>query len=203
MPSKNRGNDDPVGTVLKCVLALSKSPPVGRIDALNADREGTKLDTVDPAQKPSDPAPDPAMVADAVLNKVKHFTIGFGRAGQTPSAMGSGVLIRDGDRHGILTCAHVDSYVRTLKQPIGLVRLNRGPAEKFGTLDLDEVFTSAAGEAPWNEDDEDIAFIHLRPDLVGNIAKDCTFLDIGRNFAKPQPTGLPDIGSGTLRVRAR
>ena len=28
----------------------------------------------------------PVDVADAVLDKVKHFTIGFGRAGDTPAA---------------------------------------------------------------------------------------------------------------------
>jgi hypothetical protein len=151
------------------------------------------LAAVDPVPDSPDPAPDPGLIADAVLGRVKHYTIGFGRAGHTPSAMGSGVLIRDGDRHGILTCAHVDSYIRNQKQPIGLIRLNRGPAEQFGMLYMDELFTSAAGEAPWNEGDVDIAFIHLRPDLVGNIAKDCSFLDIGMNFAKPEPSGYPTL----------
>jgi hypothetical protein len=34
----------------------------------------------------------PEDVADAVLDKVKHFAIGFGRAGDTPAAKGTGVL---------------------------------------------------------------------------------------------------------------
>jgi hypothetical protein len=34
----------------------------------------------------------PDEIADAVLDRVKHFTIGFGRAGETPAAKGSGVL---------------------------------------------------------------------------------------------------------------
>ena len=58
-------------------------------------------------------------IADAVLDKVKHFTIGFARAGETPAAKGSGVLIKHGELHGILTCAHVDKYLRELKQPVG------------------------------------------------------------------------------------
>ncbi len=129
----------------------------------------------------------PEDVAGAVLDKVKHFTIGFGRAGDTPAAKGTGVLIRHGELHGILTCAHVDKYLRELKQPVGLVRLNRGLAQQFGTIDMEEVFSYAAGEEPWTKGGEDISFIHLPPQLVGNIAKDCVFLDAEKNFSKPQP----------------
>ena len=92
---------------------------------------------------------DGEKIADAVLDKVKHFTIGFARAGETPAAKGSGVLIKHGERHGILTCAHVDKYLRDLKRPVGLVRLNRGLAQQSATLQMDEVFSYAAGEAPW------------------------------------------------------
>ncbi len=102
-------------------------------------------------------------VADATLDKVKHYTIGFARAGEEPAAKGSGVLIRSGQLTGILTCAHVDKLLRKSKQPIGLVRLNRRLTEQFGTLNMDEVDTYAAGEEPWPEGDEDIAFIHLPP----------------------------------------
>jgi hypothetical protein len=126
-------------------------------------------------------------LADAVLGKVMHYTIGFARAGDKPAAKGSGVLISHGDLHGILTCAHVDQYLRTLKQPVGLVRLNRGLAQQFGTLDMGDVFSHAAGEEPWNKGDDDISFIHLPPDLVGNIERDCIFLDAEKNFTKPQP----------------
>lgn len=129
----------------------------------------------------------PEEISDAVLDKVKHFTIGFGRAGDTPAAKGSGVLIKQGELHGILTCAHVDKYLRKLKQPVGLVRLNRGLAQQSGTLNMDEVFTYAAGEEPWTKGDDDIAFIHLPPHLVRNLAKDCVFLDVEKNFAKPEP----------------
>jgi hypothetical protein len=129
----------------------------------------------------------PEDVAGAVLDKVKHFTIGFGRAGDTPAAKGTGVLIRHGELHGILTCAHVDKYLRELKQPVGLVRLNRGLAQQFGTIDMEEVFSYAAGEEPWTKGGEDISFIHLPPQLVGNIAKDCVFLDAEKNFSKPEP----------------
>jgi hypothetical protein len=102
-------------------------------------------------------------VAGAVLNKVKQFTIGFGRAGDDPAAKGSGVLIKSGRLAGILTYAHVDTYLRTLKQPAGLVRLNRGLAQQFGTIDMEEVFSYAAGEELWSKGDEDISFIHLPP----------------------------------------
>jgi hypothetical protein len=129
----------------------------------------------------------PEDVADTVLDKVKQFTIGFARAGDTPAAKGTGVLIKHGGLHGILTCAHVDKYLRGLKQPVGLVRLNRGLARQFGTLDMDEVFSYAAGEEPWTKGDDDISFIHLPPNLVGNIAKDCVFLDAEKNFLKPEP----------------
>ncbi len=129
----------------------------------------------------------PEDVAGAVLDKVKHFTIGFGRAGDTPAAKGTGLLIRHGELHGILTCAHVDKYLRELKQPVGLVRLNRGLAQQFGTIDMEEVFSYAAGEEPWTKGGEDISFIHLPPQLVGNIAKDCVFLDAEKNFSKPEP----------------
>ena len=52
---------------------------------------------------------------------------------------------------------------------------------------LDEVFSYAAGEEPWTDGDDDICFIHLPPHLVGNIAKDCVFLDAEKNFSKPEP----------------
>ena len=55
---------------------------------------------------------DGEKIADAVLDRVKHFTIGFALAGDTPAAKGSGVLIKHRERHGILTCAHVDKYQR-------------------------------------------------------------------------------------------
>jgi three-Cys-motif partner protein len=42
---------------------------------------------------------DGEKIADAVLDKVKHFTIGFARAGETPAAKGSGVLIKHGEQH--------------------------------------------------------------------------------------------------------
>jgi hypothetical protein len=129
----------------------------------------------------------PQELADAVLNKVKHYTIGFARAGDKPAAKGSGVLIRHGDLHGILTCAHVDQFLRTLKQPVGLVRLNRGLAQQFGALDMGDVFSYAAGEEPWDKGDDDISFIHLPPNLVGNIEKDCVFLDADRNFTRAEP----------------
>jgi hypothetical protein len=126
-------------------------------------------------------------IADAVLGRVKDFTIGFAIAGDVPSAKGSGVLIKHGGRHGILTCAHVDKYLRDLKRDVGLVRLNRGHAQQAGTLAMDEVFTYVAGEPPWDAGSHDIAFIHLPPHLVGNIARDCVFLDAEKNFSKPQP----------------
>jgi hypothetical protein len=126
-------------------------------------------------------------IADAVLDKVKHFTVGFGRAGDEPAAKGSGVLIKHGELHGILTCAHVDKYLRELKQPVGLVRLNRGLAQQAGTLEMDEVFSYAAGDEPWIIGGEDIAFIHLPLHLIGNIARDCAFLDAEKNFTKPEP----------------
>ena len=128
-----------------------------------------------------------------MLDKVKHFTIGFSRAGETPAAKGSGVLIKHGELHGILTCAHVDKYLRELKQPVGLVRLNRGLAQQAGTLSMDEVLSYAAGEEPWTEGDEDIAFIHLPAHLVGNIARDCVFLDAKQNFEKPEPDKDPSL----------
>jgi hypothetical protein len=126
-------------------------------------------------------------IADASLNKVKHFTVGFGRAGETPAAKGSGVLVRHGELHGILTCAHVNDVLRELKRPIGLVRLNRGTTEQFGTLNMDEVYSYVEGEEPWVPGSEDLAFIHLPPHLVGNIEKDCVFLDTEKNFTKPEP----------------
>jgi hypothetical protein len=46
-------------------------------------------------------------IADATLNKVKHFTIGFGRAGEEPAAKGTGVLVKHRELIG-MTCAHVD-----------------------------------------------------------------------------------------------
>jgi hypothetical protein len=97
-------------------------------------------------------------IADAVLDKVKHFTVGFGRAGDEPAAKGSGVLIKHGELHGILTCAHVDKF-----------------------------FSYAAGDEPWIIGGEDIAFIHLPLHLIGNIARDCAFLDAEKNFTKPEP----------------
>jgi hypothetical protein len=129
----------------------------------------------------------PEDVADAVLDKVKHFTIGFARAGETPAAKGTGVLIKHGEMHGILTCAHVDKQLRQSKQPVGLVRFNRGLAQQSGTLNMDEILSYAAGEEPWTKGGDDISFIHLPPHLIGNIAKDCVFLDAEKNFSKSEP----------------
>jgi hypothetical protein len=94
-------------------------------------------------------------VADAVLDKVKHYTIGFAGAGETPAAKGSGVLIKYGEWHGILTCTHVDKYLRDLKRPGGIVRLNRGLAQQSATLEMEEVFSYAAAEEPWEGDAAD------------------------------------------------
>ena len=129
----------------------------------------------------------PEDAADAVLNKVKHFTIGFGRAGDTPAAKGSGVLIKQGELYGILTCAHVNDHLRELNQPVGLVRLNRGLAGQAGILNMNEVVSYRVGEEPWTAGTLDLAFIHLPAHLVGNIAKDSVFLDIERNYTKPEP----------------
>jgi hypothetical protein len=131
---------------------------------------------------------DAARIADAVLNKVKHFTIGFGRAGGEPAARGSGVLVKHGEMSGILTCAHVVEGLRELKRPVAIVRLNRGPMEQFGTLNM-EAFNSyaAKGDEPWTAGDHDLAFIHLPPHFVGNIEKDFAFLDAEKNFTKPEP----------------
>jgi hypothetical protein len=129
----------------------------------------------------------PKDVADAVLDKVKQFNIGFARAGDTPAAKGSGVLVKHGELHGILTCAHVDDLLRKLKQPVGLVRLNRGLAQQFGMLGMGDVSSYAAGEKPYDKGEADICLIHLPPHLVGNIKKDCVFLDAERNVPKPEP----------------
>jgi hypothetical protein len=96
-----------------------------------------------------------------VLNKVKHFTIGFGRAGETPSAKGSGVLVTLDELTGILTCAHVATYLRELKQPVGLIRLNQGPAAQYGILNMNQVNSHVAGEEPWPAGSEDIALHSL------------------------------------------
>jgi hypothetical protein len=130
-------------------------------------------------------------IADVVLNKVRTFTVGFGRAGETPAAKGSGVLVRLGDMSGILTCAHVEDHLRKLKIPVGLVRFNRGSVEQFGMLDLEEVFSFVRGQDPW--EDEDLAFIHLPPHLVGNIEKDCAFLNVEKNSTKPEPDGSTTV----------
>src|SRR5205814_820427 len=93
---------------------------------------------------------DSRKIADATLNKVKQFTVGFGRAGETPAAKGSGVLVRQGELTGILTCAHVATHLRELERPVGVVRLNRAPTEQqFGILNMQEVNSYVAGEEPW------------------------------------------------------
>ena len=132
-------------------------------------------------------------IADVAIKRVSNFTVGFGRAGEKPAAKGSGVLVKYADLFGILTCAHVDSYLRTLPQPVGLVRLNRGLMEQFGTIDLNAVMTHALGKEPWIAGEEDLAFIQLPAHLVGNIEKDCVFLDAKRNFTKLLPDNDPSL----------
>ena len=63
---------------------------------------------------------DSRKIADATLNKVKQFTVGLGRAGEKPAAKGSGVLVKQGELTGILTCAHVATHLRELKRPVTL-----------------------------------------------------------------------------------
>ncbi len=60
---------------------------------------------------------DSRKIVDATLNKVKQFTVGLGRAGEKPAAEGSGVLVKQGELTGILTCAHVATHLRELKRP--------------------------------------------------------------------------------------
>jgi hypothetical protein len=135
----------------------------------------------------------PGKISDAVLEKVKHFTIGFARAGEEPAAKGSGVVVRYGDLTGILTCAHVVDLLRRSKQPVGLVRLNRRRTDQFGVLEMDAVNTHAAYNDFSSAEDPDVAFIHLPPHLMGNIAKDCAVLDMERNGSKPEPEGGPFV----------
>lgn len=135
----------------------------------------------------------PADPSEALLRTVMNYTIGFGRAGHTPSAMGSGVLVRFRDIYGILTCAHVDEYLRSLQQPVGRVRLNRGSVRQAGTLDLDSVFSYAAFADTWTAGQEDISFIHLPPHLLGDIQKHCSFLDWEQNFTKPGPADTTEL----------
>ncbi|WP_316178362.1 MULTISPECIES: hypothetical protein [unclassified Bradyrhizobium] len=126
-------------------------------------------------------------IADATLDKVKLFTVGFGRAGDDTPVKGSGVLIKYGPLKGILTCAHVVDHLSKLKQPIGLVRFWREANEEFGTLDLSKVVSYEIGEEPWTSEAGDLAFLYLPPHLVGNIEKDGVFLDAEKNFAKAWP----------------
>ena len=137
---------------------------------------------------------DREKVADAVLDKVKHFTIGFALAGDTPAAKGSGVLIERGERYGILTCAHVDAYVRTLNRPVGIVRLNRGLAEQTATLAMDEVFTYAVGEAPWTEGADDRAKRFLNKP-AGNLVWSGSAA-----FLRPQEGARPPMRQSSQRI---
>jgi hypothetical protein len=133
-------------------------------------------------------------LADAVLNRVKHFTVGFGKAGDTPAAKGSGVLIKHGDHHFIVTCAHVEEYLRKSKQPVGLVRFDRSPpAQNYGTLNMNEVVSHVAGEHPWTKGEIDIAFLYLPPHLVGNIAANGVFLNAETNTEKSNPVGYSPL----------
>jgi hypothetical protein len=126
-------------------------------------------------------------VSNAVIADVKNYTIGFGFAGEDPAAKGSGVLVEYKGVHGILTAAHVDAHLRKRKRPIGLVRLNRGVARQASVLDLEEVFSYAAGVDPWPVGSDDIAFIHIPPHLVGNIERSCSFLNADKNLTKDEP----------------
>jgi hypothetical protein len=57
---------------------------------------------------------------------------------------------------------------------------------------MDGVDSYGADEEPWTGDD--IAFIHLPPHLVGNIAaRGCVFLDAEKNFAKPEPDNYSSL----------
>lgn len=58
---------------------------------------------------------------------------------------------------------------------------------------MEEVNTYAAGEEPWTAGGDDLAFIHLPPHLVGNIAKDCVFLDAEKNLTKPEPNDCSSL----------
>jgi hypothetical protein len=126
-------------------------------------------------------------VSEAMIADVRNFTIGFGRAGEKPAVKGTGVLVEYKGVHGILTAAHVDAYIRELKRPIGVVRLNQGLAQQASVLDVDEVYTYAAGQDPWPTGSDDIAFIHIPPHLVGNIERRCSFLNGEKNLAKDEP----------------
>jgi hypothetical protein len=84
-----------------------------------------------------------------------------------------------------------------LTRTVGLIRFNRELTEQFGTLNMNEVYSYAAGEEPWTAGGADLAFVHLPLHLVGNIA-DCAFLDVEKNFTKPEP----DDCSSLVRVHS-
>jgi len=50
------------------------------------------------------------------------------------------------------------------------------------------------GRQPW--DDQNLAFIHLPPHLIGNIEKDVVSLDIEKNSTKPEPNDFSSLIRG-------
>jgi len=61
------------------------------------------------------------------------------------------------------------------------VRLNRGLAQQFGTIDLEEVFSYAAGEEPWTKGAKTSPSFTCRRNCR-NIAR-MRFLDAEKNFS--------------------
>ena len=58
-----------------------------------------------------------------------------------------------------------------------LTKDNRGEALLRGFRRVFRPFQRAASDEPWEKDADDICFIHLPPNLLGNLKKDRVFLD--------------------------
>ncbi len=134
----------------------------------------------------------PEDASPLVLERVRHYTIGFAKPGGEPAALGSGVLVRIGNVRGILTCAHVEAHLQKLGA-VGVVGFSRPNAFQAATLDIGDAHTLVFGKPPWTKSDPDICFIILSPDQGAALESRFIFLDGDLNLTKYHQPSPSDI----------
>lgn len=122
---------------------------------------------------------------DTIRDQLANFAVGLVERveGAGSKVLGSGVLASIEGRRGILTCGHVaEQYDR--RREIGLERLIAGAQQRQIVDIADAHHIIVYSNDKWTEEDLDLAFTYLNPEVADSIAAQSVFLNIEKNRAK-------------------
>jgi hypothetical protein len=119
---------------------------------------------------------------DAIRDQLANFAVGLVQRveGARSRVIGSGVLVSIEGRRGILTCGHVLEQYDKLPE-IGLTRFIAGAQQRriVDITDAHHIIVQSSDQ--WTEEDIDLAFTYLNPEVADSIAAQSVFLNIERN----------------------